>query len=101
MRTGFDQEGMSSFARGASDLGQFVQLFDHMATLARPIQAEATNAFKQELLECVRAIESALKRQDLVMMSDEIETNLVPLLQGWDAVAQELHAGLESQAIGL
>ncbi len=99
LRAGQDDEGMIFFARGASDLGQFIQLFGHMAAIARPSQASNTDAFKVDLYGAVKAIDDSITRQDMVALSDDIETRLVPLLQRWDGVAAELESGLAHQVV--
>ncbi len=98
-RSGDDQTGLGSFARGTSDLDQFLRLFDQIMTVSCPTNTIATNAFREDINASIHALEQALISQDLVTMSDEIESRLVPILQRWDDVLQELHAGFRNQQI--
>jgi hypothetical protein len=98
LRAGNDEIGLFAFARGTSDLQQFVQLLIRMTSIARPAPAMALATFQNELRSCLREIELTMHRQDLVSMSDEIERALVPLLQTWNTVASELQAGFDHQA---
>lgn len=94
LQAGDDREGLNAFARGASDLGEMIKLLEQIAAVANPSQPVATDAFKSGLVECVRGLEQAMLRQDLVSLSDGIEDKLLNLLPTWDGVAQEMSDGL-------
>lgn len=95
LRTGDDTAGLNAFARGISDLEQFVQLFSSMLAVVRPDPTPLAGVFEQELLDCVRGMEIAFYEQDIVTLTDSIEASLLPLLTRWEEVGQELQAGFE------
>lgn len=97
LRAGNDQDGLNYFARGASDLGEFIQLFGRMSTVAKSDKVDKTEAFKNNLLSVMKSLEGAINRFDFVTLTDEIDSKLVPLLQSWEDVEQELASGLEQQ----
>jgi hypothetical protein len=99
LRTGNDSDGMSAFARGVSDLEQFIQLFDHISNVARVNQDVEIEAFKQDLVSVVRGLEVALTSNDMIALSDGIDGNLLPLLPRWGGVARELSDGVEAQYV--
>ncbi|MFH1132613.1 MAG: hypothetical protein V1754_14860 [Pseudomonadota bacterium] len=97
LQAGADKEAMMCFARGTSDLEQFVRLLDQMWNVARPERIDEITSFKEDLSEAVRSLETALVSQDYVALSDQIEGGVLPLLPRWEGVALELSAGLEAQ----
>lgn len=97
LHAGNDQEGLSAFARGASDLGELLKLLEHVSAVASPSEPVVTDAFKQGLVECVRGLEESMLQQDLVALSDGIEGKLLNLLPMWDQVAREMDAGLTAR----
>ncbi len=97
LHAGNDREGLNAFARGASDLGELLNLLEHISVVAKPKEPAATDAFKQGLVECVRGLEQSMLQQDLVALSDGIEGKLLNLLPMWDEVAQEMDAGLAAR----
>jgi hypothetical protein len=97
LQAGEDQAAMMSFARGTSDLQQFVELLERMTVAANPTVSEETHAFRRELFECIRQLESALIGQDYIALSDGIEGGMLPLFPRWDGVRQELSNGLAAQ----
>ena len=86
-----------SFARGTSDLEQFVQLVDAVVNLARPDDTAEISSFKGDLFDCVQNLEQAMVGQDFVALSDQIDGVLLPLLPRWRGVATELDQGLSAQ----
>lgn len=97
LQCGEDQEAMMSFARGTSDLEQFVQLVDAVVNLARPDDTAEISSFKGDLFDCVQNLEQAMVGQDFVALSDQIDGVLLPLLPRWRGVATELDQGLSAQ----
>lgn len=89
-RSGDDTEGMNAFARGVSDLEQFIQLFNTLINVAKPDAATETDAFKDDLFDCIRDLEVAMNNQDIVGLSDSIDANLLKILPRWGGVAEEL-----------
>ena len=94
LHAGNDREGLDAFARGASDLGEMLQLLEHIDAVAAPSQPVATAAFRLGIISCVKGLEESMLQQDLVALSDHIEGKLLNLLPMWDEVAQEMDAGL-------
>lgn len=97
LHAGNDKEGLSAFARGATDLGELLKLLEHISAVASPREPVATDAFKNGLVECVRGLEQSMLQQDLVALSDGIEGKLLNLLPMWEQVAQEMDAGLSAR----
>lgn len=98
LRAGRDRDGLSTFARGASDLSEFMKLFEHLIATAQPRQADATDAFRCQLHEVVGELDEVLRAQDLVSLSDRIEARLLPIVPDWPAVTAELGQGLAARA---
>jgi hypothetical protein len=94
LRAGADEDGLRAFARSASDLDQFVQLFERLVTIARPPKAPEVEGFRDELRQCVVAMEQRLNQQDLLGLCDRIDESLLPILRRWPSVSGELDAGL-------
>lgn len=97
LRAGDDLEGMKCLARGASDLDQFIQLFQHVSAVSRPASSQMTEAFKEGIARSVQILGDSMNRQDMISLSDEIEEHLIPLLSSWDGVSRELCAGIAEQ----
>jgi len=97
IREGNDKDGLTFFARGASDLAQFIELFEQMASISNPPEATAMKTFRINMASFVNAMQTALTNMDLVTLSDEIEVRSGPLFNSWGDVQQELQIGLESQ----
>ena len=99
LRAGNDREGMYAFARGASDLDQFIQLFHQVKSISKPSTVQSIDTFNNDLTECIRGLEVALTEQDMVALSDGIEGNLLSILPRWESVAEELNAGFQNQGV--
>lgn len=97
LQAGCDQEGLNAFARGASDLGEFIKLLEQIEAVAQPQEHEATESFKISLRGCVQGLEDSMLQNDLVALSDGIEGQLLNLLPRWDLVAQEMDVGLQAR----
>ncbi|MCC6748519.1 MAG: hypothetical protein IT371_12720 [Deltaproteobacteria bacterium] len=95
IRTGDDQTALGHLAQGSSDLEQFLQLMEHVTAVAKPATPKEVDAFRADLLRCVRGMEQSLVQQDLVTLSDQIEGDLLQVLPRWDGVAEELALALE------
>jgi hypothetical protein len=94
LRAGEDTIAMNTFARGASDLGQFIKLFTHINRIAQPESTQVTDAYAKEMHACISSIDLAMHKGDMVAVSDEIDSRLVPLLQRFPEVAREVGSGL-------
>lgn len=93
-RQGDDRTGLTTFARGMSDLNQFIQLLFRVAYEAGAPSAGHSEEFQQELAACINQMQDSLVKQDIVALSDGIEGGLLPLLSQWTPVAEELNQGL-------
>jgi len=98
LRAGRDQEAMTTFARGTTDLSYFVQLVDQVATVAKAQERQGVCDFKIALHSCVKNMEQSMVQQDLVSLSDQIEDELLPLLPSWPKVRNEIEEGIDAQA---
>jgi hypothetical protein len=94
LRAGADEDGLRALARGASDLDQFVQLFERLVMIARPSETPEVQSFRNDLKHCVIAMERQLNQQDMLGLCDQIDGALLPLLSRWPSVSGELDAGL-------
>lgn len=97
LQQGNDQAGLNAFARSTTDLDQFIQLFEQMVALAKPSPCVATNMFREDMMNSIYGLEQAMIAQDLVALSDNIATNLMPILPRWTEVEGELRNGLAAQ----
>ncbi len=82
-KAGNDLDGMSVFARGVNDLGQFIELMKQLSMMSGNAVPEITKDFEEELYTCIYDMEEALKCQDIISLSDGIEATLLPLLPRW------------------
>jgi hypothetical protein len=99
LRAGQDRDGLSTFARGASDLYEFLQLLEQLILAAKPSSQGETDAFRKQLHQAVGTLDGVLRAQDLGSLSDRIEDCLLPIVPRWPAVTAELSVGLAAQAI--
>ncbi len=94
LQAGDDTEGLSAFARGASDLGEFLKLVDQLTSISNASNEVAIKEYRTQIHDCVVGMEKSMKQMDLVALSDDIEGGLLPLLPKWDAVAEEVRQSL-------
>lgn len=98
LRNGEDQSAMTCFAQGAFDLTSFLELMQHLVTIAHSETNAEAQRFEQQLIAALGELRPALEQQDFVTLSDQLEASLLPVFPIWPRVAEELGRALDAQA---
>ena len=92
LRDGDDRQAMMALARAADDLHQFTLLVGLMVDAAEGMELPDTQRFRDALDVCIKGIQEALVADDLISVSDQIDSDLLPLLPTWNQAIAELSA---------
>ena len=97
LRNGNDHAGLRNLEWAASDFDQFLRLMGSLSR-ALSIRPLSLQRFERAIHDVSNRIAEALKKRDYPTVCDEIERGMLPQLENWLPVAQDLVRAITATA---